>query len=68
LLRRSGPGECDDREDFEQHLCAGVRGVGGGVILRRDLDDIAATISRPAAPLIIALFGISLNSTSRPAG
>jgi hypothetical protein len=29
-------------EDLEQHLRADHRGVGGGVVLRGDLDDVAA--------------------------
>jgi hypothetical protein len=34
--------EGDEGEDFEQHLRADHRGVGCGVVLRGDLDDVAA--------------------------
>ena len=29
-------------KDLEQHLRRGLRGIGGGVVLRRDLHDVAA--------------------------
>jgi hypothetical protein len=46
-LSRSAPAaevwaEGDEREDFEQHLRADHRGVGGGVVLGGYLDDVAA--------------------------
>ena len=34
--------EGDEGEDFEQHLRADHRGVGGGVVFRGHLDDVAA--------------------------
>src|SRR5882724_6411027 len=40
--RREAPAEDHQREDLEQHLGADHRGVAGRVVLRRDLDHVAA--------------------------
>ena len=37
-------------QDLEQHLRPGVGGVGRGVVLRRDLDDVAADDIEPLEP------------------
>ena len=42
LLPRHERAEHHQAQDLEQHLRAGMRGVGGGIVLRRDLDDVAA--------------------------
>ena len=51
-LRRPGAdrrAEHHQAEDLEQHLRAGLGGVGGGVVLRRDLDHVAADdVERPS--------------------